>query len=405
MKKLPVLSLCLLSALGMTAQLNVVKDAERVMKTGAPYQEVLKSITPAFSDAETKDLAQTYYIPGKAAFSEYDHLLGLQQFNKLPENGELVMLHDLLDGYNHFMKALPLDSVVNEKGKVKTKYSKDIVSVIAGHYIDFNNVALKAWGIKEYQGAYDAWEIFVTLPQNPAFAGKVTAQPDTIMAEIRFNQALAAWQSDRLDLALQAFDKAKAMGYNKKQLYDYAIAVASTAKNYEAVLAYAQEALPLYGKEDPQYIGQIINYYLQKEDYDKCFGLINDAINIDPSNAQYYVVRGVLYDQTKKYDEAKTDFLKAIELNPENDQALYNYGRELCEEAYRVSDAAPTSPAEMAKYSEEKIKPLFVKAAEYLERAVSVNPDNYDALRYLENAYYNLNDEAKLQDVKSRMGK
>ena len=37
------------------------------------------------------------------------------------------------------------------------------------------------------------------------------------------------------------------------------------AKNEEAVLALAEEALPLYGNEDPMYMGQVVNYYLQAQ--------------------------------------------------------------------------------------------------------------------------------------------
>lgn len=405
MKKLPILSVCLLAALGAVAQENVLKDAERAMKGGSSFDEVVTLVTPAFTNAETQDKAQTYYIPGKTAYNEYDNLLGLKAFNKLPEGGEAIMVRDLLEGYKHFMKALPLDSVADAKGKIKTKYSKDIVNVISGHYTDYNNAAIAAWGLKDYRGAYDAWEVYVTLPENPAFAGKLALQPDTIMAEVMYNQALAAWQFDDLKLALNAFMKARKAGYQKKNLYDYAIAVAYTSKDNDALIELATEAHQLYGKEDTQYIGQIINYYLQKRDFDKCFSLINDAIATDPENAQYFVVRGVLNDQVNKYEEAKADFKKAIELNPENDQAQYNYGRELCEEAYRVSDTAPTSPAESAKFFEEKVKPLFVEAAEYLEKAVSINPDNVDALKYLENVYYNLNDEQKLADVQKRMNK
>lgn len=403
MKKLQIISVCLLATLGTTAQENVLKEAERAMKGGSTFDEVVTIVTPAFTDAETKDNARTYYIPGKSAYNEYNDLLGLKAFNKLPEGGEAIMVRDLLEGYKYFMKALPLDSVADSKGKIKTKYSKDIVNVICGHHTDYNNMAIAAWGLKDYKGAYDAWEIYLTLPENPVFADKLTAQPDTIIAEVMYNQALAAWQFDDLKLALKAFMKARKAGYQKKNLYDYAIAVAYTAKENEALVEFASEAHELYGKEDTQYIGQIINYYLQNKDYDKCFSLINDAIATDSNNAQYFVVRGVLNDQISKYSEAKADFKKAIELNPENDQAQYNYGRELCEEAYRLSDTAPTSPAESVQFFESNVKPLFIEAAEYLEKASAINPENRDALRYLENVYYNLKDEQKLKDVERRM--
>ncbi|MDE6161363.1 MAG: hypothetical protein K2F77_06870, partial [Muribaculaceae bacterium] len=96
-------------------------------------------------------------------------------------------------------------------------------------------------------------------------------------------------------------------------------------------------------------------------------------------------------------------FKKALEIDSYNSMALYQYGRALCEEAYALGEIAPTSPAESQKFFDEKIKPLFLEAADYLENAYNVDNNNTDALRYLENVYYNLQDEAKLQDVQNRL--
>ena len=83
-------------AISASAQASVVKDAERAAKDGKDAAQVLTIITPAFSDPETATQALTYYVPGKAFYSEYDNLFGLKQFNKLPENGDKTMSDDLI---------------------------------------------------------------------------------------------------------------------------------------------------------------------------------------------------------------------------------------------------------------------------------------------------------------------
>ena len=65
-------------------------------------------------------------------------------------------------------------------------------------------------------------------------------------------------------------------------------------------------------------------------------------------------------------------------------------------------DQAPTNPAESEVFYNEKIKPLFKEASQYLERAWEADNDNVDALRYLENVYYNLQDETMMKDVEQR---
>ncbi len=405
MKKLSILAAGLLiGTLAMPAQEQVLKDAERAMKDGKAPAEVLTIITPAFNDPATAQLAQTYFIPGKAFYANYDELFALKQFNKLPEDGSAKMVDDVLQGYEYFIKALPLDSLPDAKGKVKPKYSKEIVGTIQGHHNDFNNAAIAAWELKQYDKAYKAWQYYFDVINNPSLRPK-NVPADTTLAEIRFNQALAAWQADKLAEALDAFTMSKNMGYNKKQLYDYAIAVATNLHKDDAVYEWAQEAQPLYGKEDPNYLGFIINHYLQAQDYDKAFSMIDEAIANSPDNAQYYVVKGILYDNQDKKADAKAMFKKAIEIDENNAMAQMQYGRALCEEAYKLSDAAPTSPAESEAYYNEKIVPIFKEAADYLEKAWNIDNNNTDALRYLENVYYNLHDDAMLKDVESRMGK
>ncbi len=146
------------------------------MKKKATYAEVVKIITPAISDPTTAQDAATYYIPGKAGFNQYDEFIGLKALNRLPENGTKTMSEALMGGYEYFMKALPLDSVPNEKGQIKTKYSKDIINTVSGHYHDFNGAALEFWNLKDYDNAYKAWQTFIDMSYSPLYAGKITGK-------------------------------------------------------------------------------------------------------------------------------------------------------------------------------------------------------------------------------------
>lgn len=407
MRKISFLALCLAAGFCASAQEAVVKEAERAMKSDQTFEKVVEIITPAFQDPQTASDAKTYYIPGNTAFSQYDKYLALKQLNqadKLPSNPEVVMGNLLIQGYNYFMKAFPLDSVTDAKGKVKTKYSKEMAGKLAGHFFDYTSAGADLFNGKDYKGAYDAWGIFTSLAANPEVAKKVTNMPaDTIYGEIYFNQGIAAWQINDLKAALQSFNNARSKGYTKKAVYDYALAVAAADNNKEAVLEVAKEALPLYGKEDNSYMGQIVNYYLQNKDLDKAFEVINQAIASEPDNAQYYVIQGVLYENSEKRAEAKAAYKKAVEIDGQNAQALYNYGRQICEDAYALGDSAPTNPEEYEVYYAEKIKPLFIEASTILEKAFEIDSENSDILKYLENVYYNLRDEEKMEYTKTRL--
>ncbi len=75
----------------------------------------------------------------------------------------------LLDGYNYGLKALDCDTVVDAKGKVKTKLKKDIVSRITGHANDFLNAGAAFWESREFGKAYEAFTDYLAIPANPRF--------------------------------------------------------------------------------------------------------------------------------------------------------------------------------------------------------------------------------------------
>ena len=121
-------------ASALSAQTQLLKQAE---KSGGKPADVVKILTPAFSDPETSKMSQTYMIPANAFFKEYDELFGFKQLGKTPEGGDKKMSDDLLEGYAYYMKALSVDTVVDAKGKVKAKNSGKIYKTIASHYNDF----------------------------------------------------------------------------------------------------------------------------------------------------------------------------------------------------------------------------------------------------------------------------
>ena len=261
------------------------------------------------------------------------------------------------------------------------------------------------YNFQKYDDAFKAFGIFIDLTQMPQLKKSLASNPmaaDSIVSSTAFNQGIAAWQVERFDDAIGAFMNAIKLGYNKKQVYDYAMAVAQAAGKNDTLFMIAQEALPLYGKEDTQYIRQITNHYLQSKDYDNAYKAINQAIEQDPANPQYYVVKGIISEYSGDLDAATQSYEKAYNLDNSNAEAAYNYGRALYEKASKLSENAPTTQAEYEIYLNEKIKPFLEHSIVLLEEAYQLNPDNKDVLLYLENAYYSLGNNKMYEDVQKR---
>ncbi len=404
MKKISILGVCALIGANAFAQANVVKDAEKAMKDGKSFEEVVTIITPAFSDPETANDPKTYIVPAKAGFAIYDKLFQANALGQLPAGGEKTRSEALLGGYSYYMKALPLDSLPDAKGKVKPKNSGAIVKDIASHFNDFNIIAVDFWNAQDWDKAFQAWDVYCSMPDDPRFVKSIPVVPsDTVIGEIMFNRSLAAFQSNDWDKTLKSFLQAKDKGYNKKALYDYAIAAAYNGGNKEAVEVLCREAIPLYGREDSRYISQLINEAIDGKNYNQAVEMVDQAIADDPSNAQYYVIRGIIYEQDGINKDSKSEFKKAVELDAKNAQAQYNYGRTIYNDAVKANDDAPTDPAEYAKIKATVVDPILKEAAQYLEAAWDLDNEYRDPLNVLSQIYYMLNDESNMKYTEQRL--
>lgn len=404
MKKISILGVCAFIGASAFGQTTVVKDAEKAAKEGKSFDEVVTIITPAFSNSETAKDPKTYIVPAKAGFAIYDKLFQANALGQLPAGGEKTRSEALLGAYDFYMKALPLDSLPDAKGKVKPKNSGAIIKDIASHYNDFNIIAVDFWNAQDWDKAYRAWDVYCSMPYDSRFVKSIPVVPnDTTIAEVMFNRSLAAFQSNDWDKTLKSFLQAKDKGYNKKALFDYAIAAAYNGGNNEAVDLLCREAIPLYGKEDARYVSQLINESINNKKYNEAIEMVNQAIADDPQNAQYYVIRGIIYEQDDIKKDSKSEFKKAVDIDPKNTQALYNYGRTIYNEAVYANDEAPTDPAEYAKVKATVVDPLLKDAAQYLESAWDIDNDYRDPLNVLSQIYYMLGDEAKMKDTDQRL--
>lgn len=407
MKKLSILAMCVAATFGASAQMDVVKEAEGKTKGMTPdYAQALEIIQPALTNDATKGLAQTWYVAGKAAFGNYDKMFANKTLGQ--DVDDKTMGHSLIDGYTYMMTALPLDSVTDAKGKVKTKYSKDIVKNVSENYTNYFRVGNILWEIEDYDGAYKAWDIYLSLPNDIRLGKSAPVAPaDTIISEITFQKACAAWQAGNIPTARKDYDKALKLGYNKKNLFDYAISLAYQDGDEDAIYNLAKEALPLYGSEDTKYMQLIINYHITKKEYEKAKQMLNEAIAANPNDSQYYLLLGLLATEQKDPVEAEANYTKAVEIDPNNANAQLFLGSTLCEKAYALADQSTTlSQAEYEKVYSNQIKPLFLQAIEHLEKAYAADPEgptSGDALRYLRNAYYNAHDEANMERITNLM--
>lgn len=373
------------------------------MKGKSPdYAAIIKQIAPALQNPETKADVNAWVLAAKANIGLYDNLYKKQAIGQ--SVNETRMGNALMDGLQDYLTALPLDTVIDAKDKIKTKYSKEIIKQIKENWGQLNNIGGVLYNANDFNGAYRAWDMFLTIPTDPVLGKNAPeALPDTITRDIAFNMGIASWQGDSLQRALDAFQKAIALGYDKKAVYDYAISVAYQLGKNDLVNQLATQAYPLFGNEDPKYLQLMINDKIENKQFDEAHSMLDKAIAASPENPQLYYVMGILEENMDNPEKALENFKKSVALDPNYTYGLYSVGRTMCNIAYAIDDkAGQGTQEEYMEVRNNQVNPMFKEAAEYLEKAYQLDSDNMqDALRYLRNIYYNLNDEENLKRVEN----
>ncbi|MCM1110575.1 MAG: hypothetical protein NC336_05160 [Clostridium sp.] len=394
MKKTLLIGLALIAGLGLSAQQSVLKEVERSLKSSASATQALNDIQPALTNPETAELAETWTLAGRAGFDVYQESILLQATGQqLSPEQQDAAAGALLDGFGYYLHALPLDTVVDAKGKTKTKYSKDIVKHINQKYEDLRNAGVMAWQNADYDRAYNIWELYLTLPTNPVLGKNAPkAAVDTIQGEIMWNQAIARLLTNDNAGALAKFQQMEGYNFMPEDYYAYAMTAAQAVGNDELANEYARKGLENAKTNESKtgFIAQLINTELNNKNYTAANKLVNDALETTPESevdlrAQLYDILGSIAENAENLDEAAGYFKKAIETNPNYGKGYFDYGRILYNRALALDDTLDSEADRDAR-----AVPMFKEAAGYFEKAYELDDNLSQVPGALYRLYYRL---------------
>lgn len=398
------IALCLAAVCSASAQKANVDAAKKLSGKFDKIGEARALIQQAMQDPATANDANTYYVAGKIEFDAYDKGLQAGMINpEDPSAAPLVMAEELLNGYNYFLKALPLDSVPNEKGQIKPKVSKDIVGKLSGHTNDYFQGAASFYDNKKYYPeAYNGFLIFAEMPDQPFFQGKGPKVSQEDKARAYYYAGLAAWSGDKLVESADAFRNARLNGFEDDDAtaYIYEIAcwqnlvqrdstLTDTAK--QRIYDVAKAGYDKYGVTKPIFINNLVNTFVQDNKFDEALATVNNLLASNPENASLYGLRGFIYDRQDKDDESINDYLKAASIADCDYETLKNVVKKL----YRVGTVkyGKLEPSDRAGKLALKTE-YFDKAVEIANRAKTMKQDdsdlNYviDSLEYAMQTYF-----------------
>jgi Tfp pilus assembly protein PilF len=161
--------------------------------------------------------------------------------------------------------------------------------------------------------------------------------------------------------------------------------VESSEKGFKEALKLADKAKELDAKNPDVYIAKAIVITMQnegkpaKEWLDKVEKEYDDAIKLDPQNAEAYYRRGVCYKKAYEFSKAASDFRKVLDLN--KDYTIQaNQEWELVQKIERAAPGTDVGKkiALVEKISRADIAALFVSELSIDKLVEKKRPKNYD---------------------------
>lgn len=389
MKKISLLALGLIASLSLSAQPEALKNVEKMVKS-KDYTGALEAVQPFLTNPETAETSLPWYLAGKAALGIWDetNVASITPGNSVTDAQKAEAASQLVKAYEYYTKALPLDQKPDEKGKVKAKYTKEMRKAIGENYKSYFQAGLNLYNTQNYPAAYEAWDIYMNLPGNANADEKAfVADADTIVGEIAYYQALAAYFSKDYKNAVAAANNALQKGYQNKNVYIVGMESAGELKDNAAQLALAEQGNAKYGGEDISFLASLVNNALEAKDYAKANSLVTSTIEsakTDSLKSLLYNVKGIVEEQENNIAAAKASLAESIKLNPKNAKSYFDMGRLIQNEvATKEIDADDATRMNV-------LVPAIKEAISMYEKSYELDPDQTRLPGYIYRLYYNL---------------
>ena len=397
-----IIGLCLATTVAF-AQKAAVSGAEKIAKDQrGNLNEARDLIKGAMSHPDTKDDPKTWFVAGQIEDAQLNRESAKQVLGQ--SANELLMYQSIKDAFPLFLKAYELDQRPDAKGKIAPKYTKNIKGILSANLTHYWNGGVYYFESGDYQKAYDLFQQYLEITNQPFFAGEKTAAKDENYQTIQFFSAVAAMQLENPELEIKTLNKAKEFPYRQYDVYTYLVYAYDKQKdsvNIEKTLGEGMRLFP----DSSYFLLNLINLYIFSDRNDKAMEMLTTAIANDSENPQLYQALGSVYESgyndSKKAEE---NYMKALQYNQENPEALSNLGRIYFNDGIGiVNDANQLADIQLYNSEKEKAAELFRKALPYFEKAHQIDSDRSDYMIALRGIYYQLGMDDKFNEMEAKM--
>ena len=393
------------------AQDFIVKEARKQLGKGE-IEAALQMLTPALNSPATEDKAEAWALKADIEFGKFtaiqnENMQNVMQQKKVPYD-TLAMNNACFEAMKAAIKCDEYDRQPNEKGKVKLRFRQNNQQRMQNVRLNLINAGLYDYNHKNLDGALEKWTLYLESPADELFKGCAEVEDvtkDQYRSEIAYYAGLVAYQQKNYAVAekfakMAAEDPAKAAEANEIMLFSKK----ETLKTKEDSLAYVAMVKDLHkaNPEEDRYFNLLMEYYTRSDDQAAMAAWAEEEIAINPENKMAWDLTGQVHMNNREWDPAIEAYKKAIELDNDFIQCIFNAGVCLNGKAIDLKDKlADKNTGGLTKANADKVKEILTEAKSFLERSKELDPDR-EKVNWaypLYQIYYSIGDKAKSDEM------
>ncbi len=358
------------------AQNSAVSKAAAAQKKGE-LDKAKEYIDAAIVHEKTKEKGKTWYTKGQVyeaiAFSDNEAYKTL-----------------VADAVEQAVAAYGKAKELEKDGSTYHLFSDQKINGIWEKYI---NEGADAYSKKDYKAAIIAFDKTIMVKPSDT-TGYLYA-------------AIAAQIEKQYDKTEAYYNTLKTLNYSSTDMYKSLVYIQRAHhKDNDKALIVVREAREKY-PDDADLLKEEINILILTKKTDEAKEKLEEAIKLEPKNANLQYNLAFLNDQIGNRDKAIEHYKKAIEIKPDYFDALYNVGVMNFNEGAKVLNVA--NKMDLKEYQKngqkyiDEANVLFKEATPYFEKALEIKPTEMALLQNLETIYRTLKQFDKVEGIQAKI--
>jgi len=284
---------------------------------------------------------------------------------------------------NSGLEAVKAFKKLNEINDPKFKDWEDVAKYMLPLSNAVFNEGVDKFQAKDYANAYQFFYAIKDINATLEARGKKSGID---LATALKNAAISAENAGNSEASIAIYKdwiavKPEAIAYRS-----YAQALTNSGKKEEA-LKVIDEALAKFPK-DPNILVDKINVFLNDAKYAEALTYINNLLDVEPNNDGALFIKGLAYEKIGNEDSVVYYYTRSAEVNPKSVKPYNNLGALYVNKANALVEQMNklgSSKADTEKYDAlaKQRKELYKKAKPYLTKARELDPDDTSIARAL----------------------